>query len=112
MLSGIPELDLGVDERIRNIEETERAKQRLLYGGSNEKQKKDNDLTYSSNNQSVNFVQHKRFDDALINPDRMIKPKVKKQVKVVIEESPVVGDAEKHELLQKGLFFCCFLNIL
>ncbi len=28
MLSGIPEVDLGVSERIRNIEETERAKQK------------------------------------------------------------------------------------
>ena len=32
MLSGIPEVDLGVDERIRNIEDTERAKQRLGAG--------------------------------------------------------------------------------
>jgi hypothetical protein len=30
MLSGIPEVDLGVEERIKNIEETERAKQRML----------------------------------------------------------------------------------
>jgi hypothetical protein len=30
MLSGIPEVDLGVEERIKNIEETERAKQKLL----------------------------------------------------------------------------------
>jgi hypothetical protein len=29
MLSGIPEVDLGVDERIRNIEDTERAKQKV-----------------------------------------------------------------------------------
>ena len=63
------------------------------------------DLTYSSNNQSVNFVQHKRFDDALINPDRMIKPKTKTQTKQPPKEPlPVVGDAQKHELLQKGIF--------
>lgn len=29
MLSGIPEVDLGVGERIRNIEDTERAKQKI-----------------------------------------------------------------------------------
>ena len=34
MLSGIPEVDLGVEERIRNIEETERAKQKLLNSRS------------------------------------------------------------------------------
>lgn len=39
MLSGIPEVDLGVDERIRNIEDTERAKQRLGGGTSNGKDK-------------------------------------------------------------------------
>ena len=32
MLSGIPEVDLGVEERIKNIEETEKAKQKLLSG--------------------------------------------------------------------------------
>ena len=29
MLSGIPEVDLGIDEKIRNIEATEFAKKRL-----------------------------------------------------------------------------------
>ena len=36
MLSGIPEVDLGVEERIRNIEDTERAKQKI-GGGSHVK---------------------------------------------------------------------------
>ncbi len=35
MLSGIPEVDLGVEERIRNIEETERAKQKIINNKSN-----------------------------------------------------------------------------
>ena len=103
MLSGIPEVDLGVDEKIRNIEETEKFKQKLLYG-NNEKRKTDDDLIYASNNQS-NFVQHKRFDDSLINPDRMIKPKIKAIAKQTPEPLPVVvGDdpSSKHELLQKG----------
>merc|ERR1712045_649894 len=30
MLSGIPEVDLGISEKIRNIEETEKAKKTLL----------------------------------------------------------------------------------
>jgi len=34
MLSGIPEVDLGVSERIRNIEETEKAKQKLSINRS------------------------------------------------------------------------------
>ena len=81
----------------------ERYKQKLLYG-NNEKRKTDDDLTYASNNQS-NFVQHKRFDDSLINPDRMIKPKVKVLNKQPKEQLPVVGDDpnQKHELLLKGM---------
>lgn len=35
MLSGIPEVDLGLEERIKNIEETEKAKQRLLMQQTN-----------------------------------------------------------------------------
>ena len=111
MLSGIPEVDLGVEERMRNIEDTERAKQALLVG----KQAKQNDRRFASviggtggdvsaqyapHNTSVNFVQHKRFDDALINPEHMIRPRMPtNQTRRNTEREPVVGDAPKHELL-------------
>jgi hypothetical protein len=82
ILSGIPELDLGVVERIRNIEETERALQKLL-NDSNKKENKD----VSSNYHIVNFVQHKRFDYALINHDCKVKTQIK--------QLPTVGYAQK-----------------
>ena len=55
---------------------------------------------YAPQNTSVNFVQHKRFDDALINPDHMIKPRMptNKLNKNTVNQ-PVVGDAPRHELL-------------
>ncbi len=129
MLSGIPEVDLGVDERIRNIEDTERAKQRLGSIKSSEANTKDSmtktttSMTtggggaasmppqpitplhpYGPQSQSVNFVQHKRFDDALINPEHMIKPRMPKANLALLEsqqQQPTVGDgAPKHKLLQ------------
>jgi hypothetical protein len=58
---------------------------------------------YGPQSQSVNFVQHKRFDDALINPDHMIKPRMPKTNMAALEaqmQQPTVGDAPKHKLLQ------------
>lgn len=106
MLSGIPEVELGVDERIRNIEETERARQELLKKQNAPKNQPQNtdeiNAQYAPQNTSVNFVQHKRFDDALINPDRMIKPRMPTNKTKLGDNNytqPVVGDAPKHELL-------------
>ena len=101
MLSGIPEVDLGVEERIRNIEETERAKQSVTNIRAAIKAGK-SDSQYAPQNMSVNFVQHKRFDDALITPDHMIKPRIPRtnQNAGAAVNQPVVGDAPKHELLQ------------
>lgn len=59
------------------------------------------DSQYAPHNTSVNFVQHKRFDDTLINPDHMVKPRINRPNTVHVEAQPVVGDAPKHELLQK-----------
>lgn len=110
MLSGIPEVDLGIEERIKNIERTEQAKQQLksgvnsgASGSSTMKRAIANDSQYAPHNTSVNFVQHKRFDDALINPDHMIKPKMpnNKLTGAKNDGQPVVGDAPKHELLQQ-----------
>merc|ERR1719347_1880057 len=56
MLTGIPEVDLGIDVKIQNIEKTERAKKKLL-----EESKKivdPNDIS-----KMHNFVQHDRWKD-------------------------------------------------
>ncbi|VDO10260.1 unnamed protein product [Rodentolepis nana] len=64
MLCGIPEVDLGVEAKMRNIEATEEAKQRLLQERLRQRQKQaaeDADLT--PYNMSVNFVQHNRWNN-------------------------------------------------
>jgi len=59
MLSGIPEVDLGIDAKIKNIIYTEEAKAKLLAEQRN--RKKDNGNSFVPTNIAVNFVQHNRF---------------------------------------------------
>ncbi|KAL1131185.1 hypothetical protein AAG570_012421 [Ranatra chinensis] len=59
MLSGIPEVDLGIEAKIRNIEATEEAKSRLLWEKQN---KKDGPSQFVPTNMAVNFVQHNRCE--------------------------------------------------
>lgn len=59
MLSGIPEVDLGIEAKIRNIEATEEAKLKLLWDGH---RKKDGPSQFVPTNMAVNFVQHNRFN--------------------------------------------------
>ncbi|XP_057668405.1 splicing factor C9orf78 [Diorhabda carinulata] len=61
MLSGIPEVDLGIEAKIKNIEATEEAKLRLLWEKQN---KKDGPSQFVPSNMAVNFVQHNRFNIA------------------------------------------------
>ena len=58
MLSGIPEVDLGIEVKIRNIEATEEAKMKLLRERLNKKDK--GILEFVPNNVAVNFAQHNR----------------------------------------------------
>ncbi|XP_044270479.1 telomere length and silencing protein 1 homolog isoform X2 [Tribolium madens] len=59
MLNGIPEVDLGIEAKIKNIEATEEAKLRLLWEKQN---KKDGPSPFVPTNMAVNFVQHNRFN--------------------------------------------------
>ncbi|XP_067643622.1 splicing factor C9orf78 [Eurosta solidaginis] len=59
MLNGIPEVDLGIDAKIKNIEATEEAKQKLLQ---EQKNKKDGPSQFVPTNMAVNFMQHNRFN--------------------------------------------------
>ena len=58
MLSGIPEVDLGIDAKIQNIERTEKAKKKLLE----DCKQRGIDVTnnYTPTNFATNFVQHDR----------------------------------------------------
>jgi len=61
MLSGIPEVDLGIESKIQNIERTEKAKRKLI-----EEAKlaglKTSKVTKDSNHTSNIYVQHDRFE--------------------------------------------------
>ncbi|TNN55584.1 putative protein C9orf78 [Liparis tanakae] len=59
MLSGIPEVDLGIDAKIKNIIQTEDAKAKLLAEQRNKK--KDQGTSFVPTNIAVNYVQHNRF---------------------------------------------------
>ncbi|XP_037514114.1 telomere length and silencing protein 1 homolog [Rhipicephalus sanguineus] len=95
MLSGIPEVDLGIEERIRNIEATEEAKLKLIR---DRMARKERETSFVPTNMAVNFVQHNRFniDDGnrtrhLRRPVREKEPPPPKPV-VVIAEAEGVAD--------------------
>ncbi|KAH8303029.1 hypothetical protein KR044_013399 [Drosophila immigrans] len=70
MLNGIPEVDLGIQAKIRNIEATEEAKQKLLQDAKN---KKDGPSQFVPTNMAVNFMQHNRFNIEENNEQRRRK---------------------------------------
>ncbi|XP_053616744.1 splicing factor C9orf78 isoform X2 [Plodia interpunctella] len=83
MLSGIPEVDLGIDAKIKNIEATEEAKMKLLWERQN---KKDGPSQFVPTNMAVNFVQHNRFNiDDNAKKRRVEKPETAKPESSVID---------------------------
>ena len=96
MLSGIPEVDLGISEKIRNIEETEKAKKTLLDKKMAERRKKIN--SFAPTNMAVNFVQHNRFNLEENKPKRAQKPKQEEQKL----QPMVVGMTDKNPALESA----------
>ncbi|XP_063172155.1 splicing factor C9orf78 homolog [Candoia aspera] len=90
MLSGIPEVDLGIEAKIKNIISTEEAKARLLAEQQNKK--KDSETSFVPTNMAVNYVQHNRFYHEELNaPVRRSKEEPKAR--------PLrVGDTERPEM--------------
>lgn len=58
MLSGIPEVDLGIETKIKNIERTEEAKFKLI---TEMRKKKEEETSFVPVNIAVDYVQHKRY---------------------------------------------------
>eukprot|EP00118_Oscarella_pearsei_P028352 m.1954 g.1954 ORF g.1954 m.1954 type:complete len:298 (+) comp8092_c0_seq2:155-1048(+) len=69
MLSGIPEVDLGIEEKFRNISETEKARQKVL---EEKRKKKGEKESFLPTNMSADFVHHNRF----LREDAVQKKKV------------------------------------
>ena len=110
MLTGIPEVDLGIDVKIQNIERTERAKKKLL-----EESKKivdPNDIS-----KMHNFVQHDRWKDIreieMVRDDTervKVQPQVKRPNTVniysqeddlILKDSSLRGQASDEKALEK-----------
>ncbi|XP_038626096.1 telomere length and silencing protein 1 homolog [Tachyglossus aculeatus] len=89
MLNGIPEVDLGIDAKIKNIISKEDAKARLLAEEQNKK--KDSETSFIPTNMAVNYMQHNRFYHEELNASvrrNKAEPKAR----------PLrVGDTEKPE---------------
>ena len=107
MLSGIPEVDLGIEEKIRNIEATEAAKKaaaaveeakrrkRML-----EKQAQLSDVGSSGvpSNLAVNFKQPNRFKtEEEIGADKSVN-----KVQLVTQRTVVVGDKPVERVIKIG----------
>ncbi|KAJ4941426.1 hypothetical protein JOQ06_011305 [Pogonophryne albipinna] len=89
MLSGIPEVDLGIDAKIKNIIQTEDAKAKLLQEQRNKK--KDNGTSFVPTNIAVNYVQHNRFYREDVNaPQRHQRQREEPKARALR-----VGDTEK-----------------
>lgn len=65
MLSGIPEVDLGIDAKIRNIEATEEAKQAVIEEQRNKKSRGPTEMVPT--NMAVNFMLHSRCKLVLLS---------------------------------------------
>ena len=78
MLTGIPEVDLGIDVKIQNIERTEKAKKKLLQ----ESKQKENESDRKNLEKSNNYVQHDRWKD--IQEIEMVRESDKKNREVSI----------------------------
>lgn len=91
MLSGIPEVDLGIESKIKNIERTEEAKVDLITEMRRKKEKK---ASFVPINMAVNYVQHKRYMHSSSGGDRH---RAKKEKKETPDELPplVVGDIKQ-----------------
>ncbi|KPJ18854.1 Uncharacterized protein C9orf78 [Papilio machaon] len=94
MLSGIPEVDLGIDAKIKNIEATEEAKMKLLWERHN---KKDGPSQFVPTNMAVNFVQHNRF-----NIDDNSKKRKVEKVEVKTETNVIDANVDKIVKKAKG----------
>lgn len=103
MLNGIPEVDLGIESKIKNIEATEEAKQKLL---ADQKSKKDLPSQFVPKNYAVNFVQHNRckiyinndfpninchyfhFQSILSKPTNRKNDKIKRRMREITQKFP------------------------
>lgn len=99
MLSGIPEVNLGIQAKIQNIEETEEAKRKVIEERRNKRNQGPSIMVPT--NVAVDFVQHNRFFDERKNTE-IEKKKLLKLAKEKEEIKPQ-GPAVTAESLGVGV---------
>uniref|UniRef100_A0A224XUP7 Telomere length and silencing protein 1 homolog n=1 Tax=Panstrongylus lignarius TaxID=156445 RepID=A0A224XUP7_9HEMI len=99
MLSGIPEVDLGIEAKIRNIEATEEAKLKLLWERRN---KKDGPSQFVPTNMAVNFVQHNRFNLEESGPEHKRDKQNDRRKSPLPSEKPVKGNKRDRNGAEKA----------
>lgn len=87
MLSGIPEVDLGVEERIRNVEATEEAKMKMLHRQRRQHSDYGNDSLIPTN-VAVNFSHNNRQKVRDLKQKQQTVTQVPQHVEPVV----VIGD--------------------
>nr|CAG4642100.1 EOG090X0F7F [Eurycercus lamellatus] len=108
MLSGIPEVDLGIEAKIKNIEATEEAKQKLLQ---ERLRKKDGPSAFVPTNMAVNFVQHNRFNIEESGPNRKRRAEeAAKAAEIAAAQVPakrpdVVGGKKENDKASDDFYF-------
>lgn len=96
MLSGIPEIDLGIEEKIRNIEATEAAKKKL---SEDRNKHKDKTSEFVVTNLAVNFKQPNRFKtDISTCPEEPKRP----EKTISTQRTVVVGELPVEKIVQEG----------
>ncbi|EEB11735.1 protein C9orf78, putative [Pediculus humanus corporis] len=86
MLSGIPEVDLGIDAKIRNIEATEEAKLKLLWSEHN---KKEGPSQFVPSNITVNFMQQNKMNQDDLEPLRKRQKNYKRPTVQILDDAKI-----------------------
>ncbi|TRY74439.1 hypothetical protein TCAL_01306 [Tigriopus californicus] len=97
MLSGIPEVDLGIEEKIRNIEATESAKKKW----ASEARQKKRPSEFVPSNLAVNFKVPDRFKIDIDEIEPPVKAKRPKE-EVITQRTVVVGDVPELKVIGLG----------
>ncbi len=101
MLSGIPEVDLGIEEKIRNIEATEAAKKRLQKDEV-ERKKRSRPSEFVPSNMAVNFKQPDRFRDETEVQEKKSRQSANAAAAQVTQRTVKVGDVPEERVVAGG----------
>jgi len=91
MLSGIPEVDLGIEAKIKNIEATEEAKMKMIEENKSRNQQAS---VFVPTNMASNFMHHSRFyneREAFEKEKKKEQRKKQESTNEVVDKGPTVG---------------------